>query len=83
MFHYDSTYHVYCPIYYTNECRMWMNLKRNLLQGRRNIMGIPAWVRVMLRMEEVIDEGDVLDKDHKVRIQLMKAEIEFRNECVR
>ena len=46
-------------------------------------MGIPAWVRVMLRMEEVIDEGDVLDKDHKVRIQLMKAEIEFRNECVR
>jgi len=41
-------------------------------------MGIPcpgkSSVEATMMMEGVIDQGEVLDKDHKVRIQLMEAE---------
>jgi len=41
-------------------------------------MGIPcpgkSSVEATMMMEGVIDQGEVLDKDHKVRIQLMEAD---------
>jgi len=39
-------------------------------------------VEAIMLMEEVIYDGRVIDKDHKVRIQLMEAVVELQSaEC--
>jgi len=83
-----STYHVCCLIYYTNELDQDVDefeeepAAEEAEYNGDTCLGKSS-VEATMMMEGEIDEGEVLDKDHKVRIQLMEAEAEFRNECVR
>jgi len=56
MFHYDSTYHI--SIIQTRTGCGWIDLKRNLPQRSRSIIGKSS-VEMTMMTEGVIDEGEV------------------------